>query len=358
MRHADGRPAAGILIRAEGHGATNHYCRMHTRSGEDGSYSFDVHPDQSYMIAVLDDRWGARSLSGVLVREEEPRGGLDITLSAGTLIHGVVTKRGGGAPLKGETITLVEHGQNLPAALGVQSPNATAESLPQWARTDSAGRYQLRVGPGRYTLSGSGDEAPGELNVEMQSEIVSDFRVAESSEWRSLTGVAIEKAPTGERAIPGAMIEAAPIGRHGAESRTVADTSGRFELSVAPGQALAIYTRDPERKLAGITPVGADANDVRTFASPASRISGKVLDAAGRPVLGRAVTFRLETGRDFHASARFSQRTKTDAAGRYEFRGAAVGRGPKCGCTSTTRTSRPRGSRSSGRKCAARTRSR
>ena len=58
VRHADGRPAAGILIRAEGHAATNHYCRMHTRTADDGSYALDVYPEQSYMIAVLDERAG------------------------------------------------------------------------------------------------------------------------------------------------------------------------------------------------------------------------------------------------------------------------------------------------------------
>ena len=53
VRHADGRPAAGVLIRAEGRGATNHYCRIHTRTREDGTYAIDVYPDQSYLIAVL-----------------------------------------------------------------------------------------------------------------------------------------------------------------------------------------------------------------------------------------------------------------------------------------------------------------
>src|SRR5262249_35823806 len=38
VRQPDGRPAAGVLLRAEGRGATNHYCRMHTRTDGDGSY--------------------------------------------------------------------------------------------------------------------------------------------------------------------------------------------------------------------------------------------------------------------------------------------------------------------------------
>ena len=64
----------------------------------------------------------------------------------------------------------------------------------------------------------------------------------------------------------GALIEAAPIGRHGAEARTVADARGRFQLSVAPGQALAISRVIRRGQLAGFTAVGAEANDVRAFA--------------------------------------------------------------------------------------------
>ena len=325
VRHADGRPAAGILIRAEGRGATNHYCRRHTRSRDDGTYSFDVYPDQSYMVAVLDERWAAKSLAGVIVREGKVIEGLDITLTPGTLIHGLVTKGAGGLPFKGEGITLIEHGQDLPPALVAAQGGERTQSLPQWASTDAAGRYQLRVGPGRYRILGPEDVSSEELAVENQTDIVRDFRMTESSEWKSLAGVAIERAPAGERAIPGAVIEVAPIGRHGFEAKSVADSEGRFQLSVAPGDALTVFAHDRKGTIAGFTRIAADANDMRVYASPASRISGKVLDVEGRPVSGRGVQLQLATGRDFLSSSRFLQRAKTDAGGRYDFRGVVVG---------------------------------
>ena len=55
VRQPDGRPAAGILLRVEGRGATNHYCRMQTRTAKDGSYVLEVYPEQSYIVAVLDE---------------------------------------------------------------------------------------------------------------------------------------------------------------------------------------------------------------------------------------------------------------------------------------------------------------
>jgi beta-lactamase regulating signal transducer with metallopeptidase domain len=325
VRQANGRPAAGVLIRAEGRGATNHYCRRHARTGEDGSYSLDVYPDQSYLIAVLDDRWAARSLTGVIVREGKPIDGLDFTLATGTLIHGTLTKGAGGPPLKGEVITLVEQGQKLPQRLLASPGGEGAESLPQSAPTDASGRYQFRVGPGHFKIRSAGSESAEEINVENQAEIVHDFRVNESSEWKSLSGVAIERAASGERSISRAIIEAAPIGRHGTQQRTVADLSGRFALSVPPGSAYTILTRDPKGALAGFTRLAAGASDVRVFAAAASRISGKVVDPEGRPVSGRRVQLQIATGMDFQSSSRFSQRTMTDAGGRYDFRGVVVG---------------------------------
>ena len=242
-----------------------------------------MYPDQSYMIAVLDERLAAASLTGVIVREGRAIEGLDFRLSAGTSIHGVVTKGAGGPPLKGETVTLVEHGQKLPPELVASPHDRGEEDLPQWATTDAGGRYQFRVGPGRYSILCGGDEPPEDLTVHDQTEIVRDFHLEESSEWKSISGVAIEKRPAGERVIAGALIEAAPIGRHGVPATTVADLAGRFELSVAPGSAMTIFTRDPKATIAGFTAIAADANDVRVYAAPASRITGRVVDSDGRP---------------------------------------------------------------------------
>ncbi len=325
VRDRNGKPAAGILIRAEGRGATNMYCRRHTRTRADGSYAMDVYPEQSYMIAVLDERSAVKSRTDVIVHEGKPMEGLDFTLVAGTLIHGVVTKRAGGPLMKGETITLVEHGPNLPPELVSPQPGNAAADLPQWTTTDALGHYQFRVGPGHFTLSTQRGEGAKQLTVENQAEIVHDLQVSNSSERKSLSGLAIEKTPAGERPIPGALIEAAPVGRHGVASRAIADASGRFQLSVPPGTTLTILTRDTKETIAGFTQVAADTTDVRAFAAPASRISGRVIDAERRPVPGRRVQLQFADVWDFRSSTRFNDHTRTDANGRYEFRGVVVG---------------------------------
>ncbi len=323
VRHADGRTAAGILIRAEGHAATNHYCRMHTRTAEDGSYALDVYPEQSYMIAVLDERWAARTLSGVIVREGKPQTGLDLTLVAGTLIHGVVTKGAGGPPVQGATITLVEQGPDLPPAFKAPLAGQGDCSLPRWITTDDLGRYRFRVGPGRYRIIG-GDGADEQI-VEAQAEIVRDLRVSESLERESITGTAIEKTPTGERPIPGALIEVAPIGSNGFDGKAIANAQGQFELKLARGGSRTILVREPDRAVAGFTRIGPDTKQVKAYAAPASRISGRVLDSNGRGVLGRRIQLLVDSGPDFQIASRFHLRMATDADGRYEFRGIPVG---------------------------------
>ncbi len=323
VRHADGRPAAGMLILAEGHGATNHDCRMHTRTAGDGSYALDVYPEQSYMIAVLDERWAARTLAGVIVREGKPQTGLDLTLLAGTLIHGVVTKGAGGPPVHGATITLMEQGPDLPPAFKAPLAAKDVSRLPQWTTTDDLGRYRFRVGPGRYRIN-SGDGADEQI-VEAQAEIVRDLRISESLERESITGTAIEKTPAGERPIPGALIEVAPIGSNGFDGRAVANAQGQFELTLRRGGSRTILARDPGGAVAGFTRIGPDTKRVKAYAAPPSRISGRVLDSDGRGVFGRRIQLLVDSGPDFQTSSRFPAHVPTDADGRYEFRGIAVG---------------------------------
>lgn len=174
VRGPDGRPAAGVLVRAEGRGATNLYCRMHTRTAQDGSYRFEVAPEQSYMLAVFDDRHAARTLTGVVVREGQPRDGLDIDLIDGTLLHGRVTAGKDRTPVAGAIITLVQRGERLPNDL-VGRFGENAESLPRWATTDADGRYRIRVGPGHYQLYGAGFRRVEALEVGAEAEIVRDF---------------------------------------------------------------------------------------------------------------------------------------------------------------------------------------
>jgi BlaR1 peptidase M56 len=325
VRQVDGRPAEGVLIRAEGHGETNHYCRMHTKTRADGSYFLDVHPKQSYMIAVLDERLAARSLKGVVVREGKPLEGLDLTVSAGTLIHGRVTKSGTGEPVIGETINLSEQGRKLPPAFVDPPGGDETESLPQWAYTDESGKYQVRVGPGDFSISTDAGHESATITVTTEEEIVHDFRVNASSEWKELAGIVIEQTKAGHTPLSGALIEGVPIGRRGVPSHAVGDALGKFQISIPPKTEMLLYARDSTRAVAGFKKVAADDALARIEVAPASRILGKVLDAAGDPLSGWRVQLMISNGQDFRTSSRFYHHVRTDKKGRYEFQGIVVG---------------------------------
>ena len=64
------------------------------RTAADGTYAMDLPPEQSYLIAVVDDEWAAPSLGGVVVREGVPRTGLDLTLSNAAAWSGAGSRPG------------------------------------------------------------------------------------------------------------------------------------------------------------------------------------------------------------------------------------------------------------------------
>ncbi len=203
----DGRPAKGILLQAEGRGSTNHYFRGQTRTAGDGTWSFSVFPDQSYLVSVIDDEYAAKSLSGLIVRENQPQSNLDVHLVPGTLIHGTIVMGPNNAPAGKQTVGLSQQGVVLPEQLR-QYPNGDEphEDLVRWTSTGSDGRYQIRVGPGRYEF-GTGDQKRETLVVEDQGEIVRDFHLPRPERSRlDGTVVDLSGAP-----VAGALVQGQPI---------------------------------------------------------------------------------------------------------------------------------------------------
>ncbi len=325
VRYADGQAAGGILVRAEGRGATTHYCRMQTRSAPDGSYAVSVEPDQSYIFAVIDARSAAASLTGKFAHEGEPLNGLDFTLGDGTLIRGLITKEPGTTPAVGEVVTLTEKGSPGPAGRTSMPPNETTESLVRWAKADASGQFDMRVGPGRYELFAPSFAGKEELTVVREPRIVRDFRIAGTGQPHKIDGYAIEQMPAGERPMARAIVEASPPGGQGFGYRTIADGAGRFQLSLKPGALFVVYVRDHQGLNAGFTSVKPGESSVRALAGPASRIRGQVVDSKAQPQRHRRVQLRLDNAPDYRESGHFFVHAVTGDDGRYEFTGVVTG---------------------------------
>ena len=328
VRQVDRQPAAGVLIQAEGRGATNHYCRKYARTEADGRYAIDVYPDQMYVIAVSDDRWAARSLTGVVVREGHPQDGLDFNLFRGTLLEGRVTRGPDRVPAARTSLSLIQDGASVLEGPGAPIDGKDREqTLVRFAITDAQGRYRFRVGPGRYRaiIPGSSGQST-ELVVDNPDEatVVRDFHLAEPERPRIFEGRVVEKVAGGDRPLDNAMVEAVGLG-HGRGFSARADAEGRFRGPRRDDGPLVIYARSPDGKLAGFTFIRGEANEGNATVTPASKVSGRVVDRSGKPRAGYQVQVKLETGPDFLTSGRVFRHVRTDDQGRYALDGAVVG---------------------------------
>ncbi len=189
VRAADGKPAPGILLQIEGRGNTSQYYRGRVRTDAKGRFSAKVYPEQSYLIAVTDPTWAAKSIQGLAVHEGDVVDGLRLEIGPGTLLHGV-TRAIDETPLPHHIVTVVEQGAKIdPNKLKQYSDppeGAHREQLVRWTESDENGRYEIRLGPGEYEIGGSFDERFLPLTVAGEAEIQRDTTFAGEAEPESL----------------------------------------------------------------------------------------------------------------------------------------------------------------------------
>jgi hypothetical protein len=325
VTNADGSPAGGIHVEAEGAGAAYPAASGWAVTAGDGSYTMDVPPNQSYLVNVVDDELAAPSRSSVVVLEGKPRAGVDFRLTRGSVIHGRVTAGAQALPAPGVPVILVERGPAVPDGTLVNQPRPLSESATRVFDTDSDGRFAFRVGPGNYELARPGEpgvEAAAEhLKVGEGEEIQRDFRISRSlRQLRAIRGV-VRAVRSDGPAIAGAVVFA-----ESKRARTpsgVTDAQGRFELYRPLGIGNSVlYARNAEGDLAGITTVADDDDkEITVVARPAVVGRGRLIDEAGKPRAGTRILYStapdLDAPRLFHGV----ETVVTDGQGRFVVRG-------------------------------------
>jgi len=324
VRFPDGRPAAGLLIRAEGHSPGAGRAYIAARTLADGSYVLGVPPQMSYVVTVIDETWAAPSLSNVIVREGREQGRLDLTLTKGTLLHGRVSEAPDRRPSAGAEVRLTEEGGLLPKELR-QGGFGTARLI-RSSTADADGRYHFRVGPGRYSLRSpnAGGSEPLKVEVKQEAEIVRDLALKGPARETYFSGVIIEKTPTGDRPVARATVHRLRAGFDGTYNSSRADDEGRFRMLRTPGEWI-LYATSPERSLAGLMPPPAEVDNVRFVISKAPRLTGRVIDANGTPQAARNVGVRIDSGPDFARAGHLGFGIRTDDQGRFTVTTAPVG---------------------------------
>jgi hypothetical protein len=330
----DGSPAAGILVEANGVGRS----RLpggsgRARAAADGSYEMFLASEQSYKIAVVDAEWAAQSKTGVVVREDVPQSGLDLTLERGAMIHGRVTAGPGSRPSPGRAVMLTEQGPAVPpGTFKDQPPNPVFNVFVRICDTDEDGRYAFRVAPGGYQLTGpqlpGNQTAPDDLTVVAGRDIERGFHLPRDDwPWKTLRGV-VRAKDTGGPPIAGAVMVLQTIEVREPPAQGSADDQGRFELPRLPGKVI-IYARSPAGDDAGYAVIGGDHDgEVTLVAQPAATARGRVVDENGKPWASIEVSCVVEVGlpavgRDEPPGA--GESVTTDDDGRFTARGLLVG---------------------------------
>ncbi len=117
--HADGRPAAGILVKSAGTTVDSDSLVVGAgglaRTGTDGTYEIMVPAGHTYLVGVEDRNWAAKSQVGIAVGDDEPRIVPDLRLIRGTLIRGRFRLGADARPVAGYAVYLLECGALMPA---------------------------------------------------------------------------------------------------------------------------------------------------------------------------------------------------------------------------------------------------
>ncbi|APW58915.1 M56 family metallopeptidase [Paludisphaera borealis] len=353
---ADGEPALGVLVRAEGQGRPFGPSSNSKRTGPDGSYLLTLQPGASYLIGVDDDHWSAPSRGGVLPQDGDRIRGVDFRLAPGALVKGRVTKENG-EPAARETICLLERGVNVEhLTVEVRDGQTTVygsrtETLKRWTKTDAGGSFAFRVGPGSFALPDErvrtelrfvpDDQYTRRFHVEGREVIVRDFKLRDrAGELKEENSVAItvrDKALGGAPA-SGARITVATSNYEGKISLIDSlfmqtDGHGVFRIEKW-ARPLYIFAQSIDGLRGGFGTIGVDDFEATVSIDQGATASGRVVSEAGAPI-PRAVLYAYLVGpagvRDEFEALSPTQRNvpqlivKTDALGRYTLSGLAAG---------------------------------
>ena len=256
----------------------------------------------------------ARPLTDTLIGEGESHGGLDFRLIEGTRLRGRVATRPGDPRI----VQVALLGEQLPAEL--QPTPGAKERLHLYipVTPDVEGRYEVRLGPGDYEVAALGHRERATIRVDGTGEVVRDFVGDLIPPTGTLTGVVVEPAPGGGERPVKASISLQSADPNNVASRTRADDAGRFSVRRPDGD-VGLYATGPNGVAA--VKVAKGVNEVKVVLAPGATASGRVVDAAGKPLVGQGPNLQMIAGPAGLPKTSVNYLSKFEAGGRYEFKG-------------------------------------
>ncbi|HTU91788.1 MAG TPA: sigma-70 family RNA polymerase sigma factor [Gemmataceae bacterium] len=294
VTHADGRPAAGIVVAVAGQGCSHNYFRGSAQTDAEGHYALKVYSDYAYIVAVQDKRWAAPYRSGIVVRAGKPVEGVDFVLGRATRLHGRITVGKDGRPASGMVyFNLTIDKGDIPPEL--RRPNDSSYHPVQMyfhGQIDKDGRYEFYLGPGEYLLQTQIRVEAVKITIPVANppaEIVRDVRLPRPETGR-FTGRVVDAEG---KPIAGAVVDgtyAAQSGRWFPPIKT--DEQGRFtvERSLDP---LVLHAQTADKTSAGVVRIDAEAPEGKIVLGPLAKASGRLLDLQGNPIRGKELRYGI-----------------------------------------------------------------
>ena len=295
--NADGTPAPGVRIQAQGTGAATGF--GYARTDAQGRYSMSVVPNASYMIVVLDRDRAATPITGIVVHEAESRQGLDFRLIGGTRLRGRVAIAPDGSygeiPPHMVSISIQFSGAELPEEWQSIPSRRLREQSSAFVKVDAEGRYEVRLGPGVYEVRGPGRQPIQVIRVDGTGEVVADFLQPPDPPLVELKGrVVMDRDDGTEVPVAGVTVGVfAPLPGWRDSPKVRTDAEGRFALR-RPDMAIALYARNADGTVAGFVQVTREMKEIKVTVNKAGTASGRIVDDAGRPVTEGLVNLTLQ----------------------------------------------------------------
>jgi RNA polymerase sigma factor (sigma-70 family) len=284
----DGKPAAGIVVEANGAGSGYQYGNGKALTRPDGSYEMTVNGEVAYIVTVVDNRWASASHTGIAVREGKPVSGLDFQLTDGTIVRGTLTVGKDRRPLADQYLSLSLNGGDIPSEIRKEGDNYSHEvNHNRWTTTDSEGHYRFCVGPGKYVLTGPTGMKAKEIVVAREKEVVNDLHMPRPEFGR----LVVKVIDADGKPVPGATVEGQYMrGTNKLIREATTDASGTFEVERVLVPA-ALFARTKDGKFAGTARIDFEQEQVTIRVGPVAPAEGRLLDNEGKIVVGGRIQY-------------------------------------------------------------------
>ncbi|MCC9655496.1 thioredoxin family protein [Rhodopirellula halodulae] len=319
---AEGKPAANIMVRAQGRGYAMDGGRGIDTTKHDGTFEMQVPGEQLYLLTVDNETWVSDGVPTFVVNDNQPVEGLELTLRKPTLVSGHITDEVTGEPVGNERMSCYLYGTPLNELDGVSIANPDDSNryvrpmIYFAAETDEDGRYELKLGDGTYSLRPPQRGKAVEFKVAGESEKQVDASI-ETIQKVVLQGIvrnALDGTP-----VPGAKLEGVAREFIRTDWKASTDPAGKFSVET-DGAAAYIHVTNEDGQLASITKIDDQTKSVEIELHPVGSARGVLYqrdsdEPATNTVINYAVNVPGKNNRSF--SPRFGGKVTTDDEGKF-----------------------------------------